>query len=351
MKFYVADKIGLRKIQELSPSWSMSTIRKAHAKIAKGGDLGRGGGSKARALTAAKVSAVEEVMAAHPRTSISDLARRVGLSRSTAYRALRTKLQMRAFKQVKHQGLKVVHAEARKAWCQRIMVRTTTRHFGKVRPLDLLDIVFTDEKLFRTQKTASSGQHRRFWAKTKLKKEATRQDPAASSYKVSKNRFTPGVMVCLGVSGRHGAMHPYFVTANTKINSDVYQDIMQSYYVPNIIASFGSLDNVAFLQDNAPSHGSASTTTWLKKQGVTVLALPPNSPDLNVLDYAIWGILDGMLDAMHPNGTKTEAQLRGAIVKACSMISHDTLVASVRQLRKRCALCIAADGGAFEHWL
>ena len=61
---------------------------------------------------------------------------------------------------------------------------------------------------------------------------------------------------------------------------------------------------------------------------------PPNSPDLNVMDYSIWSILEA---------------------EACSKphqsidISQDVIDRAVDDFPKRLKKCIEADGGHFEN--
>jgi len=47
-------------------------------------------------------------------------------------------------------------------------------------------------------------------------------------------------------------------------------------------------------QDGAPSHTSKNTINYLKRENISFIEpqmWPPNSPDLNPVDYAVWGAL------------------------------------------------------------
>ena len=47
-------------------------------------------------------------------------------------------------------------------------------------------------------------------------------------------------------------------------------------------------------QDGAPSHTEKNTVNYLKRENVSFIKpqiWPPNSPDLNPIDYAVWGAL------------------------------------------------------------
>ena len=107
-------------------------------------------------------------------------------------------------------------------------------------------------------------------------------------------------------------------------------------------------------QDNAPSHVSKKTMTWLRTHwttalGVELLSRPPQSPDLSVLDYSIWGALEAGLP-LFPNtvagraALKAEVARRVAIYPAAS-VSQALAVHFVERLKA----CIRAGGGHFEH--
>ena len=47
-------------------------------------------------------------------------------------------------------------------------------------------------------------------------------------------------------------------------------------------------------QDGAPSHTAKNTINYLERENVLFIEpqmWPPNSPDLNPVDYAVWGAL------------------------------------------------------------
>ena len=54
----------------------------------------------------------------------------------------------------------------------------------------------------------------------------------------------------------------------------VYQEIIDTYFMPNILFSDMSLDRVEFQQDNAPSHTAKTTKENLKNISLRVLQFP-----------------------------------------------------------------------------
>jgi hypothetical protein len=72
---------------------------------------------------------------------------------------------------------------------------------------------------------------------------------------------------------------------------------------------------------------------------------PPNSPDLNPLDYSVWSILEAKACAKpHP----TVASLKKSLKKAWNEISVETLSKIVDNFPKRLKACVEAKGGHFE---
>jgi len=53
-------------------------------------------------------------------------------------------------------------------------------------------------------------------------------------------------------------------------------------------------DFFTFQQDNAPAHRAGDTMEFLSRNTpdfISSLLWPPNSPDLNPVDYEVWGVL------------------------------------------------------------
>ena len=95
-----------------------------------------------------------------------------------------------------------------------------------------------------------------------------------------------------------------------------------------------------WLRDNCPDFISVDPH-WRRPIG----EWPPNSPDLNPLDYSIWSILEEKACSKpHPNLDS----LKKALTKAWNEIPLETLIKTVDDFPKRLAACIAANGGYFE---
>ena len=72
----------------------------------------------------------------------------------------------------------------------------------------------------------------------------------------------------------------------------------------------------------------------------------PNSPDLNPVDYKIWGLLQ---ERVYKTNIKDIDELRGRIVEEWDKLDQRIIDNAVGQRRQRLRACVAADGGQFEH--
>ncbi len=73
---------------------------------------------------------------------------------------------------------------------------------------------------------------------------------------------------------------------------------------------------------------------------------PPNSPELNPLDY---GILDMMKDRVYATAPKTINQLEQRIRQVWEELPQKFISATIDRFRQRVAAVIRNEGGHIEH--
>ena len=98
-----------------------------------------------------------------------------------------------------------------------------------------------------------------------------------------------------------------------------------------------------FQQDSAPAHRARVTVEFLERetpQFISPLLWPPNSPDLNSVDYSVWSILQEKVYKTHITDLKHRIRTEWA------KLDH---AAAVRQWRRRLSACVKAGGGHVEH--
>jgi len=73
---------------------------------------------------------------------------------------------------------------------------------------------------------------------------------------------------------------------------------------------------------------------------------PPNSPDLNPVDYRIWSLLQ---ERVYKTSIMDVDELRRHIAEEWDKLDQRIIDKAVAEWRKRLRVCVAAGGGQFEH--
>jgi len=106
-----------------------------------------------------------------------------------------------------------------------------------------------------------------------------------------REHFCRNVMVSVRVS-RMGKTNMIFVDPGAKVKSSYYcRFVLGKGLLPDIQARCRQ-HKWTYQQDGALANTARNTTDYLKKEKIDFIEpdmWPPNSPDLNPLDYAVWG--------------------------------------------------------------
>ncbi len=84
-----------------------------------------------------------------------------------------------------------------------------------------------------------------------------------------------------------------FIGAGERVNAVIYQDLLGQHVVPWIQRMYPD-GNYFFQQDSVPAHTAHTTQQFLREAVAefwTPADWPPNSLDLNLLDFSIWSVL------------------------------------------------------------
>lgn len=164
---------------------------------------------------------------------------------------------------------------------------------------------------------------------------------------IMKTKHPASVMV-LGVVASDGQkMPPYFFPCGLRVGTKEYLNVMRRVVKPWIDATYPD-GNYIWTQDGAPGHTSNKTQEWLKNNlaGFWPKELwPPSSPDINPLDYSVWGILDKRVRATHHNSVDS---LKASITREWDNMSTEYLIKACSRFRPRIEAIIAAGGGHIE---
>lgn len=141
-----------------------------------------------------------------------------------------------------------------------------------------------------------------------------------------------------------------FIEPGAKVNSEYYcHRVLGDGLLPAIRARCLQ-HRWTLQQDGAPSHTARNTLAYLQQEGIAIIEpdmWPPNSPDLNPVDYAIWGALQQRVYIRR--AFRTVDELKMAIVAEWNKLSQGFINRSINEWRQRLQYVIHEHGGHIEH--
>ena len=209
-------------------------------------------------------------------------------------------------------------------------------------PASLVHFIwFTDEKLF-TVASPSNAQNYRLYVAVGTRKS----DIAADRLLRTRPTFSKSLMVSVGVSSL-GRTSIHFVEPGLKINGQYYRDVLLMEDLLPEIREFSEF--YIFQQDSAPAHRARETVALLTNETpdfIIPILWPPNSRDLNPVDYQIWGCMQEMV---YKAKVRDVEDFRKRIMQASNDLDQRIIDSAVREWRKRLRACVEAEGGQFEY--
>ena len=125
-----------------------------------------------------------------------------------------------------------------------------------------------------------------------------------------------------------------FVEQGVKLNQENYRnDILVGSLLPWAKEHLKKR-SWTFQQDSAPSHGAKKTQEWLSANVPNFISKeewPPSSPDLNPLNFSIWGYLVSKVLATHH---KSLEPLKTKLRKEWSKMPQDVIRDSCRSFSR-----------------
>lgn len=115
------------------------------------------------------------------------------------------------------------------------------------------------------------------------------------------------------------------------------------------------LPNLWLQLDGAPPHFAAPVRQWLNDNftgrwigRLGPISWPPRSPDLNPLDFFLWGHLKNIV---YHTPVESIQDLEARIMRAVNTVTPEMLNNVKRSMVRRARLCIQQGGQTFEHLL
>jgi len=118
-----------------------------------------------------------------------------------------------------------------------------------------------------------------------------------------------------------GATQLHFLEPGVKVNGDYYRNtVLLNMLLADICSVFG--DYYLFQQDGAPAHRARDTVTMLQRETPEFISpemWPPNSPNSNLVDYSIWGMLQERVYCSRIHDVK---ELKERLLREWRLLDH-----------------------------
>jgi hypothetical protein len=265
--------------------------------------------------------------------STQELANFMGISKSSAYKALRG-LGYKAYHFQNHQELLGRDSVNRNAFCELMLekLRNDTNFFKK--------ILFTYEATFTLNGEINS-QNCRYWSITNQ-----------HLFNATNNQNQARLNVWAGLINQK-IIGPFYIDGN--LTGEKYLTLLETKIIPALeLENLG--DDVFLQQDGAPAHYSCQVRNylnekfrnrWIGRGGP--ISWPARSPDLSPNDFFYWGYMKNNVYTGERFGNLEELKLK--INEISQTISGNMILNVIRGFENRLRICIDQNGGIFENLL
>jgi len=225
--------------------------------------------------------------------------------------------------------------------CKTCTLKTVAEKYS---PSDVSFIWFIDEKVF-TVATLNNPQNDRVYA------SAASREKEVTAERLLRTRptFSKSVMVSVGVL-KLGHTSLIFVDPSVKVDGAYYRDVLLTQQLLPAIWEISG-EYFIFQQDGAPAQRARETICLLERATPAFISpdlWPPNSPDLNPVDYKIWGV---MQQRLYRTTVHDVEELKRRLVAIWADMEQSVIDDAIDQWRKRLHACIRARGEHFKHAL
>ena len=343
IKHYRLDKgYGRKKLLNEFPGkdWSAGGLDKLLRKIDETQSVERkaGSGRPRTARTEENIEIVEELICSRedePKSHKTprEIARETGISHSSVRRIAKFDLNLTPFKRVKGQKLSAKDEEKRKKRAAKLLRIVLKRSLKKT--------FFTDEKIF-TVDTPRNTQNDRVYADVTKKNEISDE-----RLYTTKSTFPKKIMVSVGIS-QLGKTSLFVLEPGAKVNGQYYRDELLAKMIPEMDAISGG--DYIFQQDGARAHTAKDTIKYIKDNMPDYIPpemWPPNSPDLNPVDYGIW---ESFMRKVYKKKISDVETLKTALEEAWEEFPQSEINEIIDQFRKRCNKVKAVKGKHIEQF-
>ncbi|XP_011135173.1 uncharacterized protein LOC105180667 [Harpegnathos saltator] len=274
------------------------------------------------------IQKTQDLISENPGTSLRKLAAILGVAESTIRRIVQEDLRYTSYVHKVRQMLSKAVKAKRLAICSLLVCSLKNEAASCFK-------FFSDEKIFIMD--AKMNQKSSYWLA---------HDPEDISV-VAKTKFPAIVHVLSVVSSEGDVMPPHFFQKGETVTKKIYLEVLRTVVKP-WMESVASGRPYIFQQDDAPTHTSHVVQNWLSDNIDMFWSKefwPPNSPDLNPLDYYVWSVIERVTNKSEH---LTVESFRTAVEAAFAAMDRAQLRAACSRFRTRIEAVIEAQGNYIE---
>ena len=166
--------------------------------------------------------------------------------------------------------------------------------------------------------------------------------------------YNTGARSLLVVGGvGHGKVLMWHSVPNSRWNGKAAADMYTKSLLPGLKATCPGQTRFQILEDNDPSGFKSKRGTAAKAASkLRVLEIPRRSPDLSVMDYAIWSEINRRMRRQEQKWPKSKRESRSQFAARLRRTAKNLPAAFIRasmgDMQRRCKRILAAKGGFFE---
>jgi len=287
--------------------------------------------------TAGNIQAIGDSVETSPVESLRCRSLHLGLSQSSVRRILIHDLGLYPYRIPLKQRLDATDIALRNDMCEWFIEKfLTNEHFAH-------SIWFSDEAHF-TLSGAINSKNTVYWGKSR--------PPFVNQRPLHDKKCTAWMAL-----SSHGLIGPFFFEdgeGNTvTVTAERYVKVMTKFW--SALQRKRPNNRDWFMQDGAPPHTANLSLNWLQDHfGNRVIskkadhAWSPHSPDLNPLDYYLWGHLKSLV---YTQRYENVAQLKEGIRAAARSVTNEHCERAIENFKKRVERCHSVQGRHIEHLL
>lgn len=314
------------------PRPSTNTFRRLDQRLRESGTFVPNYRNRGRPRERRTVQIEEQILdAVHedPTSSTRQLSRELNIPSNTTVHSVLSENLLRPFHLTKVQPLYRNDNIQRTFFCNTILNRIHEE------PNFLLRVLWSDECTF-TRDGVFNSHNFHFWAD---------ENPRAFREFGHQRRFS--VNVWLGILNLR-VVGPIFLP--NRLNAIEYVNVLEEV-LDNVPLQLRP--NMLYMNDGAPAHNARISRDWLDENFPNrwigrngPISWPARSPDMNPLDFFVWGFLKEKVYATPP---ANEQEVINRINATVQLITPHMLQRVLNSLPRRLQLCLETDGYQFEH--